>query len=87
MLDENEETWKLWSLVYETPSVFKWRNLMAGKKPQREVEQNLVCSLGTNTMNKVDFSTQRGKLEKLKTFYFTPFSTGNRKWRSVVDSH
>ena len=93
MLDENEETWKLWSLVYETPSVFKWRNLMARKKPQQGVEQNVVCSLGTNTMNKVDSTTQRGKLEKLqfiqklKTFYFIPFSTGNRKWRSVVDSH
>ena len=70
-----------------TPSVFKWRNLMARKKPQQGVEQNVVCSLGINIMNRVDSTTQRGMLEKLKTFNFIPFSTGNRKWRSVVDSH
>lgn len=40
--------------------------------------QTVVCSLGTNIMNKVDSTTQRGKLGKPKTFYFILLSTGNR---------
>ena len=50
-------------------------------------ELKVVCPLSVNVMNKVDSTTQRSKFEKVKTFYFIPFSTGNRKWRSVVDSH
>lgn len=51
------------------------------------VTQVVVCSLGTNIMNKVDSTTQRGKFGKPKTFYFILLSTGNTDWRPVVDSH